>query len=117
MFSVALEIGLGESLRKFRESRKWTQKELAERLGVNRTTYANYESEVANPPKKVMDELLRLGYDPDRNPNTISVDTPPDQLMMMLEALYHSQTPDQVRERAYKSLRRILGLENFDDFS
>lgn len=117
MMLMAVQSGSGETLRKFRESRKWTQRELAERLGVNRTTYANYESEVANPPKKVMDELARLGYDPDKNPNTVSVDTPPDQLMMMLEALYHPQTPEQVRERAYKSLRRILGLENFDDFS
>jgi transcriptional regulator with XRE-family HTH domain len=114
---MGVQTGLGDSLRKFRESRKWTQMELAKRLGLNRTTYANYESEIANPPKRVMDELARLGYDPDKNPNQISVDTPPDQLMMMLEALYHAQTPEQVRDRAYKSLRRILGLENFEDFS
>lgn len=41
---------LNESLRQLREQRSWSQKQIAEALGVNRSTYTYYKTGRTNPP-------------------------------------------------------------------
>lgn len=41
--------GLGERLRHLRENNNLTQREVAERIGVNKNTIGKYESDTANP--------------------------------------------------------------------
>ncbi len=54
--------GQGERLRKFRRSNEWTQEQMAERLGLKRTTYTSYEQGIANIPNAVYRQLNALGF-------------------------------------------------------
>ena len=55
--------GLGEDLRDFRRKvLDLTQEQMADRLGLPRTTYTAYEQDRANIPQKVYDHLKKLGF-------------------------------------------------------
>jgi transcriptional regulator with XRE-family HTH domain len=103
-----------ESLRTFRERvLRITQGDLASMLGIKRSTYANYELGVANPPKTVMDELSRLGYsgdEGDRNHELPRVRASASQLRLLIESLKDVNTPEHIRELAYQELIKALGI-------
>ncbi len=49
---------LGERIRKLRRERDWTQKELAERVGVDYKNISNYEVGRLTPSKKTLQRLV-----------------------------------------------------------
>lgn len=62
MLEVAANTELGEALRKFRDTRRMTQDELAAQLGVKRDTYKNWEYGQNEPPRKVLAKLRSMGF-------------------------------------------------------
>jgi len=64
---------LGEHVRKRRLELELTQKQAAERLGVNAGTVLNWEKGHTEPPVESMPAIIRfLGYDSFLEPNNIS---------------------------------------------
>jgi transcriptional regulator with XRE-family HTH domain len=62
----------GEHVRKRRLELRLTQKQVAERLGVNPWTVLNWEKDHTEPPIEFMPAIIRfLGYDPFPEPETI----------------------------------------------
>ena len=56
---------LGERIRKRRLELQITQKQAAERLGINPWTVLNWEKDHTAPPMESMPAIIRfLGYDP-----------------------------------------------------
>jgi len=51
---------LGENLRYLRGERKMSQQELADMIGIGRTTIANIESSIANPGHNTLLQLVRV---------------------------------------------------------
>lgn len=56
----------------FRKKNKWSQQEVADKLHISRSTYANYEQQTRRPPYEVLEDIadlynvpisLLLGYD------------------------------------------------------
>ena len=47
-------MSFGSRLKQTRKSKNLTQKQLAEKLGVNNTTIANYENEVSSPKEDIL---------------------------------------------------------------
>jgi transcriptional regulator with XRE-family HTH domain len=57
----------GSAVRRLRERRGMTQADLAERVGLGRTSMTNLESGKQNPPLSLLPTLARaLGVDPER---------------------------------------------------
>lgn len=56
----AVDIILGERLKELRKERGWTQKQCAEKIGLNSVTYLHYENAQREPPLQVLVELARL---------------------------------------------------------
>ena len=57
-------MGIGKRIREAREMRGYTQKELADKLGVTSSAIANYENNVSHPKEPVLYSLLSvLGVD------------------------------------------------------
>ncbi len=54
---------MGDRLRKFRRSSEWTQEQMADKLGLKRTTYTAYEQGIANIPQSVYRDLVRMGFE------------------------------------------------------
>ena len=64
---------LGEHVRKRRLELRLTQKEAAERLGVNFWTVLNWEKDHTEPPIESMPPIIRfLGYDPFPEPKGLA---------------------------------------------
>lgn len=51
---------LGSQLRKYREINKYTQKEVAKYLNIQRQTYSNYERNIRTPDPKTLAALASL---------------------------------------------------------
>ena len=47
-----MEYDFGLLIKQLREQRNWTQKQLAEKTGVSRTSIGNYERNIVEPPKE-----------------------------------------------------------------
>lgn len=47
-------------LKTLRTGKKWTQREVAEKLGIDRTTYAKYESGASEPSFEMLRKLTKL---------------------------------------------------------
>lgn len=54
--------GIGESLRRFRRGLDLAQEQMAERLGLKRSTYVSYEHEFANVPARVLRLMQAIGF-------------------------------------------------------
>ena len=51
---------LGQRLKELREENKYTQKQLAEKLGINSVTYLHYEKEQREPPLSLLADISRF---------------------------------------------------------
>ena len=89
----------GMRLRAWRKSMGLSQLELAIRVGSSRGSIANYETDRADIPPKVQNQLKGLGFDSDRG------DTPSDyitirarrrQLRLLLEVVRNDQLGKQL---------------------
>ena len=58
----------------YRKKNKWSQQEVADKLNISRSTYANYEQNTRRPPYETIEAIadlytvpvsLLLGYDPE----------------------------------------------------
>lgn len=52
-----MEIKLGQRLKELREEKGLTQKELAEKLGINSVTYLHYEKAQREPPLALLADM------------------------------------------------------------
>ncbi len=52
--------GLGAKLKAVRRAKGWTQAYVADRLGIHRTAYTKYETDVAEPSLTLLRELAVL---------------------------------------------------------
>jgi transcriptional regulator with XRE-family HTH domain len=101
-----------EQLQDFRKKKlRMTQAEIAEQLRIKRTTYANYELGVANPPVEVIRELVRLGFNgtPQVSSN-LSATTTKGQLRILLNVLRSEDSNSELKESAYRELVSLLDL-------
>ena len=55
-----MRILLGERLKELREEHKWTQKEVAQLLGLHSVTYLHYEKAQREPPLSVLAAMAKL---------------------------------------------------------
>ena len=51
---------INQNLRKLRESNSFTQQQLADYLGINRSAYSNYELGERQPPLEVLEKAANL---------------------------------------------------------
>lgn len=52
-----MKIYLGQRLKELREEKGYTQKQLAEKLGINSVTYLHYEKEQREPPLPLLADI------------------------------------------------------------
>lgn len=55
-----MKIYLGQRLKELREENGYTQKQLAEKLGINSVTYLHYEKEQREPPLSLLADLAKF---------------------------------------------------------
>lgn len=55
-----MKIFLGQRLKELREEKGLTQKQLAEKLGINSVTYLHYEKEQREPPLAMLADISRF---------------------------------------------------------
>ena len=53
-------MSFGSQLKNLRENKKYTQEELANKIGVGRSSVANYETDVNFPRKEILDNILKI---------------------------------------------------------
>ncbi len=53
-------MSFGDRLRKARESRGYTQQQIADRIGIDKSTYCGYETEKRQPDVKKIKQLSRI---------------------------------------------------------
>ena len=58
--SSEMKIKLGQRLKELREEKGYTQKQLAEKLGINSVTYLHYEKEQREPPLALLADISRF---------------------------------------------------------
>lgn len=54
--------GIGDELRAFRRRLDMTQEQMAEKLGLKRTTYTAYEQGLSNVPQAIFAQLQKMGF-------------------------------------------------------
>lgn len=102
---------VNEVLREFRKFKGLTQLEMAGLLGINRTTYANYEAGVSNMPKPLLAALEQIGFSPTGSFAKPKIQFSTEQTLLMLDILYERNTSEDLRARAYNGLLLALGLD------
>ena len=55
-----MKVYLGKNLKELRNSRGYTQKEVAELLNINSVTYLHYEKEQREPPLSLLADMAKL---------------------------------------------------------
>lgn len=55
-----MEIYLGQRLKELREEKGFTQKQLAQTLGINSVTYLHYEKEQREPPLSLLADIAKF---------------------------------------------------------
>ncbi|MDE6441571.1 MAG: helix-turn-helix domain-containing protein [Clostridia bacterium] len=55
-----MKINLGQRLKELREEKNYTQKQLAEMLGINSVTYLHYEKEQREPPLALLADIAKF---------------------------------------------------------
>ena len=83
---------LAAGLKNFRKAKAWTQQETADRLGIKRARYANYETGASKPDPRLLDKLVSLGFEPPVGPPLI----PASQLLVPVPFLGMIAASDKV---------------------
>ena len=113
---VLMSETLGTRLKAWRRSMRVTQEELARKLGIQRTTYANYELGVAYPPPKLLKGMVALGFDPAGAPRGAAAEEPwqiratPRQIRLLVDLLHNCDAPKELRDTARLELLYALGM-------
>ncbi|MCM1438879.1 MAG: helix-turn-helix domain-containing protein [Roseburia sp.] len=55
-----MKTNLGQRLKDLRTEHGYTQRELAEKLGINDVTYLHYEKEQREPPLSLLADIAKL---------------------------------------------------------
>ena len=55
-----MKLYLGQRLKELREEKGYTQKQLAEKLGINSVTYLHYEKEQREPPLPLLADIAKF---------------------------------------------------------
>ena len=55
-----MKIYLGQRLKELREEKGYTQKQLADNLGINSVTYLHYEKEQREPPLPLLADIAKF---------------------------------------------------------
>ena len=55
-----MKTNLGQRLKELREEKGLTQKQLAEKLGINSVTYLHYEKEQREPPLSLLADIAKF---------------------------------------------------------
>lgn len=55
---------LSTSIKQFRQSQKLTQQAMADKLGIKRSRYANFEAGLSHPGQDILRDLAKLGFRP-----------------------------------------------------
>lgn len=76
--AIKMDDNLANQLKEFRISQNLTQAELAHKLGIKRSRYANYESNISKPKPETMAKLHQLGFNSEVGPPLI----PASQLLV-----------------------------------
>ena len=51
-------MGIGKRIKEARDAKHWTQKELAEQIGVTPSAITNYENETSHPKEEILYRLI-----------------------------------------------------------
>lgn len=67
MAGMATEPRLGTTIKRARERKRWTQQQLADRVGVNRKTVDNWENDRSSPRSSigVLEDVLGTSLSPE----------------------------------------------------
>ena len=90
-----LRKAFGGRLRDLRKERKWTQKEMAARLGIRQTHYTKYETGMHVPPLDKIIQLIRL-------------------FGVSLDRLVLGETPNNQPVKDTRLAQRFQALEGFN---
>lgn len=55
-----MKIYLGQRLKELREEKGYTQKQLADKFGINSVTYLHYEKEQREPPLSLLADIAKF---------------------------------------------------------
>lgn len=55
-----MKIYLGQRLKELREEKGYTQKQLADKFGINSVTYLHYEKEQREPPLSLIADIAKF---------------------------------------------------------
>lgn len=55
-----MKTNLGQRLKELRQENGYTQKEIAQKLGLNSVTYLHYEKEQREPPLSLLADIAKL---------------------------------------------------------
>ena len=108
-----------EQIRDARRARGWSQEELGRRIGVAKSTVANWESGRREPDWNMIAQLLRLlgldaGEEPDRPPPDAPNPAPSSDITQalnrMAEALQTFAVATKLREEAMQTLANTMRL-------
>lgn len=92
---MAADIRIGTAIKRARERRRWTQRQLADALGVDIKTVDNWENGRTRPRNRIgaLEEVLGVSLDGDA--------APPEELVPGNDweawVLAHPDIPDQIR--------------------
>jgi transcriptional regulator with XRE-family HTH domain len=102
---------LGNKLKSLRKGRKFTQQELSERMGVSRTTIANYESQRRSPS---LHELRRYAEIFNVSLDFFGVEATDEsfELLSRARAIFtNEELPKEKKREIYEELMRLyLGV-------
>lgn len=102
---------LSEQLRDLRKRLRYTQAEMAEKVGASRTQYANWEYGISNMPPDAVERLAELGLNaPDPIDEGMTIHATKTHLRLLIGILYDGTIADGLRKDAKEELERVLNL-------
>lgn len=103
---VEISLRFVEQLKRLRRERGWSQQELAQRLGLQKTSVANYEQGMSFPPLPTLEKMARLFR--------VSLDClvwgnqPPDQIINDRELLELFRRIDRLSSRTRAAVIEVF---------
>lgn len=102
---------LSNELKELRRKPRMTQAEIAERVGANRTQYANWEYGVTSIPAEFAAKLHQLGLNaPTEDQPENVVRATKTHLRLLINILADATIADGLRQDAREELERVLNL-------